>query len=59
MRSIRLGFPLLALVLVLLGASGCGKGVNESKFSPTPGSASPDAPKTPEEVDARTPKSTM
>jgi hypothetical protein len=45
----------LAAVLVLLGAAGCG-GVDESKFAPTPGSAAPDAPKSPEEVDARTPK---
>jgi Zn-dependent protease len=55
MRSFKVVLRLAAMLALLAGAGGCG-GVDESKFAPTPGSAAPDAPKTPEEVDARTPK---
>ena len=55
MRSSRFGLRLAAMLLLLAGLAGCG-GVDESKFAPTPGSAPPDAPKTPQDVDSRIPK---
>jgi hypothetical protein len=56
MRSFKIRLRLAAMLVLLSGAWGCGNGVNESEFAPTQGSAPPDAPKTPAEVDARTPK---
>jgi hypothetical protein len=56
MRSFKIRLRLAAMLVLLSGASGCGLGANDSKFAPTPGSAPPDAPKTPAEVDARIPK---
>ena len=50
------GLRLAAACVVVWGALGCGPGVDESKFSPTPGSAPPGAPQTPGELDAKTPK---
>lgn len=50
-RSSRL--VLAAALIGLAGVQGCG--VDESKFSETPGSVPPDAPKTPEEYDQRYP----
>lgn len=54
MGSIGRSWMLGALAVVALGTDGCG-GVDEKNFSPTPGSAPPDAAKTPQEVDAKIP----
>lgn len=60
MESLLSGFRCAALLLVLLGASGCGTGVDESNFSPAgPGNPAADAPKTPEEADQRTLKTDL
>ncbi len=51
MGSIGRKWRLTTFLAVVMGGGGCG-GADDSSFSPTRGSASPDAPRTPEEVDA-------
>jgi hypothetical protein len=50
------GFKLATAAFVLSAILGCGPGVDESKFSSTPGAAAAGAPQTPAELDAKTPK---